>query len=446
MAITGWTYGENANAPQAAAKHGTVVFSYSDSENGTYTENIPQNAGTYWVKATVSGTESYAEISAKKEFVIAKETPVIAEAPKAARVRRGSALSTSAISGGVVKGLNDTVLEGTFAWKDDAETMSEIGEFTKTAVFIPTDENYAAIEADITVTVYRPSSGGSSVTRYTVTFDTQGGSKITSSSVTRNTVVKEPAEPTKDGYVFEGWFTDKACATEYDFTSKVTKNITLYAKWAEDKKEPVDPAEPEEPTNPTEPTEPEEWKNPFTDVDKADWFYDAIKEAYTSRLMQGTTSTTFSPAGELTRGMFVTVLYRMEQELETNTSPFIDVSDDTYYAKAVAWGYANGIVKGISNTEYAPEMIITREQMAAMLYRYVSFKGEGPVGDWAIRLDYRDLESISDYAAEAVMFCTMKQLMAGDIEGTFAPQRSATRAEAAAVFVRVLNELKIHIK
>ena len=158
--------------------------------------------------------------------------------------------------------------------------------------------------------------------------------------------------------------------------------------------------------------------------------------------MQGTTNTTFDPNGEITRGMFVTVLYRMEQEPGTNGSPFIDVADDAYYAKAVAWGYANGIINGISETEYAPDQIITREQMAAIIYRYAIFKGEGPVWDWAIHLDYSDLESVSDYAVEAVMFCTMKQFMVGDSETTFAPQRSATRAEAATLFLRILNALK----
>ena len=109
------------------------------------------------------------------------------------------------------------------------------GTFEETAVFTPADTNYAPFETTVSVTVYRPSSGGGSLTtRYTVTFDTQGGSEIDSIRVTRNGTVTKPEKPTKDGYIFEGWFTDKDCTQAYDFSTRVTKNITLYAKWTEE--------------------------------------------------------------------------------------------------------------------------------------------------------------------------------------------------------------------
>ena len=426
LTITGWTFGETAGVPQATAKYGTVVFSYSDSENGEYTENIPQNAGTYWVMAAVSGTVSYAEISAKKEFVIAKANPVIAETPKAARVRKGYELSKSAISGGIVKGLNDTVLEGTFAWKDGTEVMNETGEFTKTAVFTPADENYAPVEADISVTVYRPSSGGgTSVTKYTVTFDTQGGSKISSSSVTRNTAVKEPAEPTKEGYTFGGWFTSKECTEEYDFASKVTKNTTLYAKWTEDGKEP---------------TEPDEWENPFTDVDEGDWFYDAVQYVNENGLFSGVTETMFAPSEAITRGMLVTVLWRMEDKPVVNyLMTFDDVSENAYYAEAVRWAASNGIVKGYSDTEFAPDKLISREEIAAIMQRYATFKGI----DTTEKVDlskFTDHAAVSEWAKANVEWAVGYGLISGKDGNILEPQGNTTRAEAAAILQRFLEK------
>ena len=117
--------------------------------------------------------------------------------------------------------------------------------------------------------------GGGGITRYTVSFETNGGSKVSSKTVTRNTAVTEPTAPTKDGYTFAGWYSDKELKTAYDFSAKVTKSFTLYAKWTEKETEPDKPTEPVEPTEPTAP----EWKNPFTDVKKSDWFYTNVEYA-----------------------------------------------------------------------------------------------------------------------------------------------------------------------
>ena len=357
---------------------------------------------------------------------VSKANPVIAEAPKAARIRKGYELSESAISGGVVKGVSDTVLEGTFAWKDGTEVMNETGEFTKTAVFTPADENYAPVEADISVTVYRPSSGGgTTTTRYTVTFDTQGGSKISSLSVTRNNVVKEPAEPTKEGYTFGGWFTSKECTEEYDFASKVTKNITLYAKWTEDGKEP---------------TEPDEWKNPFTDVDEGDWFYDAVQYVNENGLFSGVTETMFAPSEAITRGMLVTVLWRMEDKPVVNyLMTFDDVSENAYYAEAVRWAASNGIVKGYSDTEFAPDKLISREEIAAIMQRYATFKGI----DTTEKVDlskFTDHAAVSEWAKANVEWAVGYGLISGKDGNILEPQGNTTRAEAAAILQRFLEK------
>lgn len=118
----------------------------------------------------------------------------------------------------------------------------------------------------------------------------------------------------------------------------------------------------------------------------------------------------------------------------------IDVVSGSWYEKAVAWAYAGGLVTGVSETEFAPEDTITREQMAAILYRYAKFKGM----DVSVRgeTSYTDKDAISDYAADAVIWAATKAVMSGNADGSFAPADNATRAEAAAVFMRIQEILK----
>lgn len=172
----------------------------------------------------------------------------------------------------------------------------------------------------------------------------------------------------------------------------------------------------------------------FTDVRSDAWYYDVIKKVVDKGLMNGISETQFAPELEVTRGMFVTILYRAAGEPEVSAATnFADVTTDKYYAKAVAWANANGIVKGITETEFAPDNNITREQMAAILYRYAKNKAV------ASEITYTDKHAISDYAMEAVAWAKAAGIMEGNADGTFAPVRNASRAEAAAVFVRMFN-------
>ncbi len=265
--------------------------------------------------------------------------------------------------------------------------------------------------------------GGSAPSSYTVKFETNGGSETASAKVTKNETVTEPTAPVKDGYKFGGWFTDKGLTKAYDFSEKVVKSFTLYAKW-EKLDTPVEP----------------EWVNPFADVTKDKWYYENVRYAVENGLFGGTSDTTFEPDSDITRGMFITVLYRAEGEPSVDASEtFTDIDKNAYYGKAVIWGKQNGIIQGVSDTEFAPDRNITREQMAAMMFRYASYKGAAPTGAWAIRLDYADLDSISEYAAESVMYCKLKGIMQGKDNNNFAPQDNATRAETAAILQRFIE-------
>ena len=183
-----------------------------------------------------------------------------------------------------------------------------------------------------------------------------------------------------------------------------------------------------------------EWENPFGDVKKRDWFYFSVKFAYDFGLMKGTTEMEFSPDSYVTRAMFVMIIYRMEKEPQAGGSVFADVEIGGYYDRAVAWANANGIISGVSKDRFAPNDPITREQMATILYRYADFKGYDVESNG--KTAYSDSSSISGYAKNAVSWAAANLLMKGNDDGSFLPNANATRAQAATVFARMIENLE----
>lgn len=179
----------------------------------------------------------------------------------------------------------------------------------------------------------------------------------------------------------------------------------------------------------------------FADVhDVAHWATESIDYICNKGLMNGITEDEFGPDMPLTRAMLVTILYRAEGEPDVNAAvEFYDVSKNSYYEKAVIWAKENGIISGVSENLFAPDENITREQIATIIFRYASFKGVAPEGAWAIRLNYADAAEISDYAVEAVMYCTLKGIMQGKTDELLAPGEMATRAEIAVILQRFLE-------
>ena len=167
------------------------------------------------------------------------------------------------------------------------------------------------------------------------------------------------------------------------------------------------------------------------------WFHDAVYEAFDKGLVKGTSADHFSPVDNLTRGMFVTVLYRMENEPDAEGVTFDDVENEAYYADAVRWANANGVVLGVTDELFAPNINITREQISAIIYRYAKFKGMDEFE--REELTYNDAEDIEEYAVEAVEFCKAKGIMIGDKADNFKPKDNATRAEMAMVLVRLVD-------
>lgn len=176
---------------------------------------------------------------------------------------------------------------------------------------------------------------------------------------------------------------------------------------------------------------------PFTDVIKTDWFYRYVKEALEKGYMLGTSQTEFEPHTVLTRAMFVTVLHRIDGEKADGENLFKDVTGDAYYKNAVAWANKNDIVLGTSDTEFSPDADITREQMATILYRYAKYKGvDLSAGENTNIESYADYKDISSFAQDAFRYAFGSGLMVGKSNTTLNPMDTATRAEAATVFVR----------
>ena len=192
---------------------------------------------------------------------------------------------------------------------------------------------------------------------------------------------------------------------------------------------------------PDEPEEPEKDELPFVDVDDSDWFYDAVYYAYTNGLMDGVSTTQFAPNSNLTRGMVVTILYRLEGEPRvTGSSGFTDVASGAWYADPVTWAAANGIVNGVSDTEYAPNTDITREQLAAILFRYAEYKGYDVSGRDSLT-GYTDRGSISAYALDAMRWAVDEGLITGMTATTIVPQGTATRAQCATMLMRFIENI-----
>lgn len=180
---------------------------------------------------------------------------------------------------------------------------------------------------------------------------------------------------------------------------------------------------------------------PFTDVKSGNWFYDAVKYAYEQGLMTGTSATTFAPNGTMNRAMIVTVLYRLEKSpAVTGASKFTDVPAGQWYSDAVAWAAANKIVNGYDETTFGPMNAVTREQMAAILFRYEQVKGLENVTLEENLNRFPDQNKISAYAIPALQWAVGQKIINGNADGTLDPTGTATRAQVAQIFTNLLNQ------
>ena len=184
--------------------------------------------------------------------------------------------------------------------------------------------------------------------------------------------------------------------------------------------------------------EPEEPAMPFTDVNDNDWFYDVVLYAYDNGLMTGVSATEFAPNQTTTRGMIVSMLARLEGVTSAEDAGFADVAANDWYATAVNWAASVGVVNGYEDNTFRPNAPITREQMAAILYNYADYKGYD-VSARADLSDYADAASISSWAEDVLAWANAEGLINGMTATTIDPQGATTRAQTAAMFERFLT-------
>lgn len=191
------------------------------------------------------------------------------------------------------------------------------------------------------------------------------------------------------------------------------------------------------PPTPTPPDPPQPVELPFTDVAKGAWYYDAVKFMYENGLMAGTGEDTFSPNMTTTRGMIVTILWRLEEKPQSAAAAtFADVKPGSYYYDSVRWAAEQGIVKGKSAASFAPDDPITRQELAAILYRYAQLGGRGGIQNGTEILRFPDTGEVADWAKEAMTWTVDQEIISGRGNGLLAPKANSTRAEAASMLMR----------
>ena len=274
-------------------------------------------------------------------------------------------------------------------------------------------------------------------------------------------------DASRSGYTLVGWEVTKIAndsVSDGDRASiwdKVEENLELTAVWEKGtftvapEEPPVDYEEPTEP-EPTEPTEPQPDelpdmeidmdRLPFTDVKDGDWFREAVSYVYRNGYMNGTSATTFDPAGSMTRGMLVTVLYRIDgsEPVSNQERACFDDIAGAYYTDAVAWAYSNGIVNGVSASSFAPNRIVTRQEAVTIFYRYCVDGAAASAESSAELNGFADRSHVAGYATEAFSWAVATGLVEGSVSGSkvyLNPTNNLNRAQAAVLLQRCVEDI-----
>jgi len=269
-------------------------------------------------------------------------------------------------------------------------------------------------------------------------------------------------EPTRSGYTLVGWKVTKRSNKSVSDGERISawdlvdENLELTAVWekgvfeVEPEEPPVDYEDPAEPTGPELQPMPELEidmdRLPFHDVPENAWFRDAVSYVYRNEFMNGTSANTFAPAGAMTRGMLVTVLYRIDGSAPVSDEErgcFDDIAD-SYYTDAVAWAYSNGIVNGVSATRFEPDRIVTRQEAVTIFYRYcVDYSLLGVESGMELS-GFEDKASVAGFATDAFTWAVATGLVEGsENDGGFYlnPTASLNRASAAVLLQRCVEDI-----
>lgn len=413
--------------PAGFAVAGDKLSIKHTKSNGTveyYTGTVTEQSGKHLLTFTTNGFSPFV-ISVPAASIGENVYPTLQAAADAAK-------STDVISvkSGASHELNFTTTKSV---KVKNETGADI-----TVKFNGTDKGVAK-DATETFSYTKPSSGGSS-----------GGSssgkttyKVTTSAVNNGGVNASPSNAEKGATITitlspdKGYKLDKLTVTDGSgkTVSTVKKSDTVYTFTMPASAVKVGVSYVKATETPS--------KTKFNDVSANDWFASAVDYVTGKGMMNGTADNTFSPKANTTRGMVVTVLYRLENQPSTSAASFTDVASGAYYANAVAWANANGIVSGYGSGKFGPNDKVTREQLAAILYRYAQYKKyDVSVGEDTNILSYDDAQSISTYAIPAIQWACGAGVVTGKSGSKLDPKGNATRAEVAAMLMRFCENVK----
>ena len=310
--------------------------------------------------------------------------------------------------------------------EDNKADVAAIQEKLGKEKFLPPTIQTTPDEPEIPATPVNPGGGG--VTTYAVTVEDAENGKVTRSPARagRGTTVTITTAP-DDGYELDKLTVTDARGSELELTDKgngkytfrmPASKVTVEAVFTEILPEPL----------------------PFIDVDEDAWYADAVRYVYEHDLMAGYGGDLFGPNDELSRAQFCQIIYNMEdQPTVTGSSAFTDVADGAWYANAVTWAAENGIVGGYGGGLFGPEDNITREQFAAILYRYAQAKGYGTTASFDLSA-YGDVSDVSAWAISAMQWACGKDIINGTSPTTLAPQGTATRAQAATMLQRFCEQ------
>ena len=411
----GFASGVDKLSIQHTKSNGTVEY---------YTGTVTEQSGKHLLTFTTNGFSPFV-ISVPAASIGENVYPTLQAAADAAK-------STDVISvkSGASHELNFTTTKSV---KVKNETGADI-----TVKFNGTDKGVAA-GATETFTYTKPSSGGSSggsssgKTTYKVTTlaVNNGGVNASPSTAEKGAAITITLSPDK------GYKLDKLTVTDGSgkTVSTVKKSDTVYTFTMPASAVKVGVSYVKATETPSE--------TKFNDVSANDWFASAVDYVTGKGMMNGTADNTFSPKANTTRGMVVTVLYRLENQPSTSAASFTDVASGAYYANAVAWANANGIVSGYGSGKFGPNDKVTREQLAAILYRYAQYKKyDVSVGEDTNILSYDDAQSISSYAIPAIQWACGAGVVTGKSGSKLDSKGNATRAEVAAMLMRFCENVK----
>ncbi len=395
---------------------------------------------SYPASATVTGNlltdgtlensnDIFEEVSPRTEGTDGDKKTITVKYKNKEELKVGELIDNLSTLAGLKFTLNDAIAYTAGTHKIEVELLDTSNikfKYTTPVAYTATLNLVGNAEHITTATAPYTGGGGGSSSTVTVKFNANGGTVVESVKIKRGTTVAEPTT-TREGYKFEGWYTDSKLTNKFDFSTAVKTSITLYAKWVEDPDAVIDSI-----------------CGKFVDVDIDEWYHEGVHYAIENGIMNGTGAATFDPAVNVSRAMLVTVLWRAENKpAATEESAFVDLKSGEYYVDAVKWANENGVVTGTTETTFAPDNAITREQFAAIMYRYANLKGyDVSVGENTNILSYTDYSKISEYAIPALQYTVGSGLIKGKTESTLNPTDRATRAEMATILYRFFTANK----